>query len=348
MIAAKLNGKIVIADKKIDRQQKYICPACGSVVIFKCGAIKLPYFAHQKGSECASSEGETAEHLLGKKQIFQWANLNGYQPRYEVYLSEIKQRPDILIEVNGRRIAIEFQCSPISCRRLTERNQGYRQLNIEVIWALGKPYRHKLTDEKVAQFTQLFQKRFCILFWNTETALFEYNYEFCHFELCSKQLSRRDVLSQQTEKISQKLRAKSVDLMQIAEQCYLNHHDLRLMPLIAHFQESAWPIMTVKRSFFQVEVLLAIERLPIGYSWDRKEWLEWLQSLSAGRWLDYCCVLNIEQLRLQILKEFSQKLIKGEIIQKDNQQITLVKYPVWFQSEIEKLTQIKNVPKRER
>lgn len=80
MIAAKLNGKIVIADKKIDRQQKYICPACGSVVIFKCGAIKLPYFAHQKGSECASSEGETAEHLLGKKQIFQWANLNGYQP----------------------------------------------------------------------------------------------------------------------------------------------------------------------------------------------------------------------------------------------------------------------------
>ena len=66
------------------------------------------------------------------------------------------------------------------------------------------------------------------------------------------------------------------------------------------------------------------------------------------RWSDYCCVLNIEQLRLQTLKKFSQKLIKGEIIQKDNQQITLVKYPVWFQSEIEKLTQIKKVPKRER
>lgn len=75
MIAAKLNGKIVIADKKNDRQQKYICPACGSVVIFKCGAIKLPYFAHQKGSECASSEGETAEHLLGKKTNFSMGKL---------------------------------------------------------------------------------------------------------------------------------------------------------------------------------------------------------------------------------------------------------------------------------
>ena len=53
----------------------------------------------------------------------------------EYPIPELKQIADILI---NKRLALEVQCSPISCELLRERSNGYRSLGIQVLWLLGE------------------------------------------------------------------------------------------------------------------------------------------------------------------------------------------------------------------
>lgn len=343
MLLAKLNGKIVIANQSLNRKCKYYCLVCGELVVFKCGRVMLPYFAHRKGSDCASSEGETMEHLLGKKQIFNWADKLGYQPQYEVYFEKIKQRPDILIEVNGCKVAIEFQCSPLSHARLYERNQGYRKLGIKFIWALGGPYRRKMRDDKVAQFTQVINQQLCIVFWNTLTASFEFNRSFNSIELINDQQPYKIALKQSAT-ISKKIMTRAPDIKRIAELCYVQQHDLRLIPIVAHYQKANWPLMSVKRTFFQTDLLLKLEHFELKTIWTKTDWLLLLDSVAKDNWLSFECIGQIKKYQQRYLIEFTNELIAAAIIRTQDELIYLNQYPVWFQSEFEKNEQIKNVP----
>ena len=53
----------------------------------------------------------------------------------EYPIPELKQIADILI---NKQLALEVQCSPISCELLRERSNGYRSLGIQVLWLLGE------------------------------------------------------------------------------------------------------------------------------------------------------------------------------------------------------------------
>ncbi|MDD1403779.1 competence protein CoiA family protein [Ligilactobacillus salivarius] len=43
------------------------------------------------------SEGETSEHLRGKKLLMTWLRKEGKNPQIEAYLTSLHQRPDICV-----------------------------------------------------------------------------------------------------------------------------------------------------------------------------------------------------------------------------------------------------------
>lgn len=133
------------------RKTECYCPGCKEELIIKNGSIMMPHFAHKKNSLCLSfSENESEEHLKGKKIMAD--NCRKYKIEYEVeaYLPELNQRPDLLI---NHRIAIEFQCSPLSIERFKERTLNYQSLGYQVIWILGNKLQFK---DKISQLQRQF------------------------------------------------------------------------------------------------------------------------------------------------------------------------------------------------
>ena len=91
-------------------------------------------------TECEDrfSESETEEHISGKKDLYEWIRK---QPGVtnavlEGWIPETKQRPDIIFEYGGRKIVIEYQCSPIATEYLVRRKL-YTTAGIPDIWICG-------------------------------------------------------------------------------------------------------------------------------------------------------------------------------------------------------------------
>ncbi|MBP1039837.1 hypothetical protein I6N95_02320 [Vagococcus sp. BWB3-3] len=118
--------------------QRWWCQSCGMPLSIKNGLVKQSHFAHRKDSACQNfSEGETEEHLEGKRILAQWCDKFQLQYQLEAYLPELNQRPDLLL---AGEIAIEFQCSPLSLPRFIERTENYQRHGYRVVWVLGKHF----------------------------------------------------------------------------------------------------------------------------------------------------------------------------------------------------------------
>lgn len=121
------------------KRKIYYCPCCTGRVFLKAGKIKMPHFAHAPHLTCnAASEGETEEHLLGKKVLYEWLDSQGYEVELEKYFSSFKQRADLFIKHKGRSFAIEFQCSVISLEDIKKRTKSYMKHHISPIWILSE------------------------------------------------------------------------------------------------------------------------------------------------------------------------------------------------------------------
>lgn len=153
------------------RGSKYRCPGCHCPVRLKRGTVMCAHFAHQANQACTTfSEGETAEHLLGKQQLAAWFAASGYTVTLEARLPTIHQRPDVLVQLGKQPpLALEFQCSPISVEKLRQRTQGYRDHGYRVLWLLGSPYQHQLRlNAKALKFLQHYAPWGCFLvYWLT-------------------------------------------------------------------------------------------------------------------------------------------------------------------------------------
>ncbi|MDX8045795.1 competence protein CoiA family protein [Gracilibacillus sp. S3-1-1] len=119
------------------KDKNFYCPGCKEKVLIKAGWKNTPHFAHQKQTNCTLSTGEGIYHENGKKDIYVWLKKQGFTVHLEYYLPAIKQRADIYLEVNKKRIAIEYQCATISRNEIMERTNGYRSIGIIPIWILG-------------------------------------------------------------------------------------------------------------------------------------------------------------------------------------------------------------------
>lgn len=157
---------------RLKNMQQFQCPTCDESVIMKAGEKMIPHFAHRSKQNCPSSEGgEGAYHEKGKLLLYKWLRYQQLDVELEAYLPEIMQRPDILLRVNNRVLAIEYQCARISAEEIHQRNEGYQRAGIIPIWILGanrleRRGRQQLKlDSFHLQFVHQFSSEFPLTFY---------------------------------------------------------------------------------------------------------------------------------------------------------------------------------------
>ena len=134
-LARDKNGRLVNALEDELVKQDYYCPACGTSVRMRKGKNVRRHFAHESLKKCDFfHENEGPEHLENKVALFNWVKKDA-EVEMEYPIPELKQIADIFI---NKQLALEIQCSPISCELLRERSNGYRSLGIQVLWLLGE------------------------------------------------------------------------------------------------------------------------------------------------------------------------------------------------------------------
>ncbi|WP_277679989.1 competence protein CoiA [Gracilibacillus dipsosauri] len=126
----------------------FICPECGEKLIIKAGEKVIPHFAHRSNTTC-SQGGEGAYHEKGKIDLFQRFRNQGIEVSLEQYLPEIKQRPDLLVQIENRQIPIEYQCAKISTNEMMKRTNAYRKNGYHPIWILGANRFHRLSSQTI-------------------------------------------------------------------------------------------------------------------------------------------------------------------------------------------------------
>lgn len=156
---------------KFRNNRMFYCPECDEQVIIKAGRKVVAHFAHQVKSNCAYG-GEGEYHEQGKYMLYQWLVSQNIPAELEVYLPEIKQRPDILVTLHGKRIAVEFQCAKVSSRIIRQRNIGYKKANVIPIWILGQTLLHRFNQYsfQITHYTLQFLHQFS----STSTATLYY------------------------------------------------------------------------------------------------------------------------------------------------------------------------------
>ena len=167
------------------RQMTFFCPQCLEPVHLKIGSYNIPHFAHHTQSQCPKlfAEGESKLHLQGKIQLFEWLQKLGHKVKLEPYLTELSQRPDLLVALETNNVALEFQCSPLSHHKWQERTTGYEKNNIQAIWLFLTPQRYEaINGIRKISIPPLLQKSFMttstglpyLMTYNAKTAHFEY------------------------------------------------------------------------------------------------------------------------------------------------------------------------------
>lgn len=121
----ELKNKIPI--ESVESEKKYYCPKCGELLTVKNKGKKVAaHFAHKPESNC-DDWGDMSEWHR------EWQN--HFPLEYQEVVMEKdgeKHRADICIE--GRKLVIEFQHSPIDAEEFNRRNLFYTGCGYRLIW----------------------------------------------------------------------------------------------------------------------------------------------------------------------------------------------------------------------
>ncbi|HLR14795.1 MAG TPA: competence protein CoiA family protein [Bacillota bacterium] len=115
----------------------FYCPTCQEPLLMKIGTEITPHFSHQALSSCTGG-GEGEIHERGKWLLYSWLKNQYSNVSLEKYLPEIGQRPDVLLTVESKKFAIEFQYSTVSVNEIRKRNKMYTGIGITPIWFLDR------------------------------------------------------------------------------------------------------------------------------------------------------------------------------------------------------------------
>lgn len=281
MLVAKHNGQLVMANIA-DPGLKYSCPICDQEVRLRRGQIKVAHFAHCRGAGCSYGEGETEEHLLGKVQIYQWLAQRGIQVQVEYYLPKIAQRPDIMFQWRRQPVVIEFQCSPLSIQRISERNQGYHSLGIHPYWYLGSPYQRRLGNEKVAQFTQLINGQPGIWYWDTKQGRLKADFNHYHCSLTRRIRGTRAIINDQVQKLMF-ITSQRSPASQLAARVWQRHQvPLNCCPLVCHDVNPTWPVTRQPIIYWRIKVVDWLDCQPLFTAWSYNDWGACLAKIGRG------------------------------------------------------------------
>lgn len=329
LIAKNEQGKLVLAWQACDAEN-YFCPECGETVGLRSGRYKEAYFAHHRQSTCINDVGESNLHLLGKQQMWQWANHQGWRPSLEVYLPTIQQRPDLLLTYFHQRIAMEFQCSPLSCERLIERNNGYRKLGLGFVWYLGPAYHRHLGKAKRAQFVQKYKDTPALFWWDIN----RHGPVYQPLRLTS--LANKVQLLKQLYQLQRYPRS----YLKLRAQVYQTGHLLNLCPLVGHCNEINTFLLQHSDFEWRVQLLLWLGKMPLHYSWTPEEWLRALDQRTLWQTCPCLTTSALEELQKRHLIKFTQDLVGAQIIGSTSFGYFLRQRPNWFADVGEKVTVI--------
>lgn len=162
------------------KKHRYTCLECQAKVILKIGQTRTPHFSHVQQSKCRQQFGESEFHYRGKIQLYQWLRSQFTAVYLEHYLADLQQIPDIYIETENKRFAVEFQCAKIPIELVRARTEGYLVHNIVPIWILGSNQFKRKGRQKIVinHFLKNFIHQFprnqtdCLLFYCPNTFRF--------------------------------------------------------------------------------------------------------------------------------------------------------------------------------
>jgi hypothetical protein len=114
---------------------------CGGALVLAAGQIRVPYFRHRGGVDCALG-GDSAraarsyEHLRYQRALLAWLEAQGLSATIEHDLGP-DGRADLHVIVGARRHSIEVQLSPIGVNDWRRRDNGYHRQVDQVTWLYG-------------------------------------------------------------------------------------------------------------------------------------------------------------------------------------------------------------------
>lgn len=175
MFLALDENKQPVSIDEAKRGGSYFCPVCDSKVTFKAGTVRIPHFSHYRIEQCIRYlyKSESIQHLQTKHDLYLHIKTSR-DVDMEIYLSEIEQIPDLLMD----KTAIEIQLSTISIELLLTRTEGYKTLGMNVVWLLDE---HALNPEQPTQF-QLSTMKSHHLFTYDIDAKSVYRYRMIYFD----------------------------------------------------------------------------------------------------------------------------------------------------------------------
>lgn len=334
-----------------EKQKKYVCPICHELVILKHGDKMISHFAHYVSSNCVGNEGETQLHLRGKQQLL--SDLNEKYPKFklEVYLTSLKQRPDLLTG----NLVIEYQCSPISNQRLKERVIGYRSQQIKSIWILGMGYFKKsLHAYSVLRFLR-YQKQigFYLLFLDSSQHCYYLKYQvtqigdqlkyklqrFYDYQALIKFMKNgqhdkflQPDLVKITRLIENRIRFQDASMMKLQQKCYQNRHLVTGCPLLVHYSFPNFPFLNRDWLAWKVKIVLYLENNPqckLVALYDLAECNEFLFIENKSPVLPF----------LKLLEKYNYVKI-------NQQDVFLIKNFIWYRDTYDKIDAIKKIKKR--
>lgn len=330
LIGLNKNEEMITAERNLCKKDSYYCPSCKDRVCLKVGRVKQPHFAHYRNEAChAFSEGETAEHLAGKIQLATYLKMSETNVQLEAYLPHLKQRPDILFEKDNRKIAIEFQCSPISIKRVAERTQGYLTANYEVIWILGNhfKYTNKLTAfQKACLYPSLDKERLMLIHYEAciDRVSMRYDFELLSSGKMSFQLKQQNLNEKQSIKLADQkkfkvneknfndIRSKHEQLLR--EVRYPNPKMQAFLELIYQNREN---VVSIPKEIYQCMPRdWIIQSHPMNWKY---QFILWLESFPKKK------ILTMKMLKLWVNKQVRAQLL----VYYENPQITeeVILYP---------------------
>ncbi|WP_270322094.1 competence protein CoiA [Weissella confusa] len=333
MFIAKKRGSTELVKANLaEKTAVYVCPGCDGEVQVKQGTIKTPHFSHVTLRDCQSlAEGESSEHLLGKLQLADFFENLGGVVEMEVWLPEIKQRPDLVVSFDNVKIAVEFQCAPITAQRVSERTRGFETLGMDVVWVLGPTYqRKKLQQATWAKFVRMRGGRLQVAFWRPKKQRVEWQ-EWWRLD-CRNRVREQDVGDpyRQLLKLQQLVTQRSEVSRRWQKQLYRQGRSLVGMPWICHRLQAMPGGARASQWELSLGVLLALEK--------GSQTVEQLQSVLIKQvWFEFGATEQTVAVNLWLSRLLAEWQDENVITQRDDR-VWLNQPPEWYSDYQHKLT----------
>lgn len=335
-----------------DRQESYFCPGCGQPVVIKRGTIKIAHFAHLRATCNSMAENESGNHLKGKLAFQQMAEDENVEGQLETYFREIDQRADVYLPT--QRLAVEYQCSGITQKRLTERTSGYKSLGIDVIWVLGNPYLDRqLTAEILIKFARFNANvGFYLLYWDAVGARFilldnivecagRFEYQTVYFTSYmnlrsyfarghfKRQLLTNNQLMGQLAGIQSQVVKQRTSIVYMVTQCYQKGRVLVACPIIGHGTEAGNPVFGKQTLFWRVLILLRIFERPERVVTKRELNHIFLEAVHLFG-LHFIQIPNYQRFFQMMFLQYFQELVSAGYLKQTCDKVVINRRPEWF------------------